>query len=88
MNHQVGTIHKRAHPAMCAERMVKRSEQFAAGWNALFLHVLEKGKPALEMKAPALFDAQFRAGWDNAAMLIKELGVSEHVPFQLAVPKE
>jgi hypothetical protein len=89
MNQQVAKIlSKRAHPAMCAENMVKDAEQFVAGWNALFLHVLEKGKSALEMKAPELFGSQFRSGWDNATMLIRDLGVSEHVPFSLAVPKK
>lgn len=89
MNQQVSAIiKKRAHPAMCAENMVQDAEQFSAGWNALFLHVLEKGSSALTMKAPELFGSQFRAGWGNAAMLIRALGVSDHVPFQLAVPKE
>lgn len=89
MNQQVAKIlSKRAHPAMCAENMVKDAEQFVAGWNALFLHVLEKGQKALSMKPPGFFGAQFGAGWDNAAMLIQDLGVSDHVPFSLAVPKK
>lgn len=78
----------RPHSAMIGEKIIAGEEQFSVGYDAMFRHVLEKGATALDITPPALLGRDFRSGWDSAAMLIRALGVSDHVPFPLALSKE